>query len=381
MLRIALVGVAAVLLVSVVLLGAYWPFGNGADGQRYFGVVEIQEVRLGSKIGGRVAEVLVMEGDHVKPDDELVRLETPELDAQKQQAVARLQAAEAQLAKAVKGPRDEELEAGVMALAAAKARHTRVTAGWRTEEKEQAASELEAATADLQLALQVFNRVDRLIRSGVKGVATQDEYDAAIASRNRAQGRKDAASAHMKMLHAGSRQEDIDEAAAELGRAEANLKLLRAGTRTEDLAEARAHLAEAQARLREIEANLKEAVIRAPEAATIETIAVRKGDVVAPNQPMLRVLRSSDQWVRIYVPETELALVPKGAQVRVKLDGLPDETFTGRVIHIASISEFTPRNVQSAEERRHQVFGVKVQVENPEGRFKSGMAAEVIFER
>jgi membrane fusion protein YbhG len=103
--------------------------------------------------------------------------------------------------------------------------------------------------------------------------------------------------------------------------------------------------------------------------------------VVAPNQPMIRILRASDLWVMIYVPETELAKVEKGAEVSVTVDGMPDQVLIGRVIHIASISEFTPRNVQSAEERRHQVFAVKVQVDDPKGLFKSGMAAEVVFDR
>jgi membrane fusion protein YbhG len=381
MLRTSLIAVAALLVVVGLSLGFYWPFGNGKGGPRYFGVVEIQEVRLGSKVGGRVAKILVAEGDRVKPNDELVLLEMPELEAQKQQALARLQAVEAVLAKAVKGPRDEELEAGEKAQAAAKARYERVKAGWRKEEKEQAASELDAATADLQQAIQTYNRINNIFRSGTKGATTQEEYDSALAGRNRAQGRKDAAAARMKMLNAGSRQEDIDEALAELGRADANLKLLRAGTRPEELDEARAHVTEAQAKLRELDINLKEGVIRAPDAAIIEVMAVRPGDVVAPNQPMIRILRASDLWVMIYVPETELAKVEKGAEVSVTVDGMPDQVLIGRVIHIASISEFTPRNVQSAEERRHQVFAVKVQVDDPKGLFKSGMAAEVVFDR
>ena len=380
MLRVTLLAAALLLTAAAVSLGFYWPFSDHHGGRRYFGVVEIQEVRLGSKVSGRVAEVLVQEGQQVEAMQELVRFEVPELQAQRDQAAARVESAQAALDQAIAGPRKQELEAAEAARAAAKARFERIQAGWRKEEKEQAQSDLESATADLQLTRDVFNRVDRLFRAGPKGTVSQDEYDAALASRNRAQGRKDAAQARMNMLNTGSRKEDIAEAAAEMERTDAQLRLLQAGTRPEEKAEAKAQLEEAKARLRELDAQLREAVIVAPEPAVIEVLAVRKGDVVPPNQPVLRVLRAQDLWVRIYVPETELAQVTKGVEVKVKIDGVPDQLFTGKVIHIASISEFTPRNVQSADERRHQVFGVKVRVDDPKGIFKSGMAAEVYFE-
>src|SRR5207248_7381023 len=154
---------------------------------------------------------------------------------------------------------------------------------------------------------------------------------------------------------------------------------LEEGTRPEEKDESRARLAEARARLAEIEANLAEAVVKAPEPAVVEVLAVRKGDLVPPNQPVVRVLRADDLWVKVYVPETELGRVRLGQTVDVTVDSYPDQRFTGTVVQIAAESEFTPRNVQSADERRHQVFGVKVRVADPEGVFKSGMAAEVFL--
>src|SRR5262249_49962808 len=109
----------------------------------------------------------------------------------------------------------------------------------------------------------------------------------------------------------------------------------------------------------------------------VEVLSVRKGDVLTPNQTILRVLRADDLWVKVYVPETELGRVQLGQHVDVTIDSYPNRRFAGTVEQIAAESEFTPRNVQSADERRHQVFGVKVRVANPEGVFKSGMAAEV----
>jgi multidrug resistance efflux pump len=143
------------------------------------------------------------------------------------------------------------------------------------------------------------------------------------------------------------------------------------------MAQAEAALAEARGRLHEVEAQLQESSILAPERAVVEVLGVRKGDVVAPNQTILRVLRADDLWVKAYVPETELGRVRLGQKVDLTIDSYPGQRFAGIVTQIASESEFIPRNVQSAEERRHQVFAVKVCVANPDGVFKSGMAAEV----
>ena len=88
---------------------------------------------------------------------------------------------------------------------------------------------------------------------------------------------------------------------------------------------------------------------------------------------------AEDLWVKVYVPETELGKLRLNQEVEVTVDSYPDRPFKGSVVQIASISEFTLRNVQSISERRHQVFGVKVRVADPQGVFKSGMAAEVLF--
>ncbi len=111
----------------------------------------------------------------------------------------------------------------------------------------------------------------------------------------------------------------------------------------------------------------------------VEVVAVRKGDLVMPNQPVLRSARIDDLWVKVYVPETDLYRFKLGQEADVTIDGLPNEHFAGTIRFIDSESEFTPRNVQSADERRHQVFGIKVRIADPKGRFKSGMAAEVTF--
>jgi multidrug resistance efflux pump len=372
----AILETTAPLAVVALGLGSYWPFGHSARVLRLPGVAETQEVRLSSKVGGRVDRVAVAEGDLVQPGQPLVYFEVPELQAQHEQMQARLQAAEADLEKARNGARAEEKAAAQAAVQAARARWERLKAGSRSEEIEQAQSELASAEADLQGTRKDWERAKDLYPR--RALAATD-YDAAVTAYDRCQGRVNAARARLKLLQAGSRPEEIAEAAAELARAQANFDLLEAGTRREDIAQAEARVAELKAKVRELEINLQEAVVRAPELAMVEVLPVRRGDTVAPNQPVVRVLRAEDLWIKVYIPETELGKLRVGQEVAVVIDSYRDKQFTGTIQQIASESEFTPRNVQSADERRHQVFAVKVRVANPEGVFKAGMAADVLL--
>jgi multidrug resistance efflux pump len=371
-------GVLVLTAAAAATVGWWWSQRGPGDHLLLAGVVEGQEVRLGSKIGGRVDQIEVVEGQTVQPDQVLVRFAIPEREAQREQARARLLAAEAVLEKAQNGARPEELAAAQALVQAAQARRDRLLKGWREEEIRQAQSEQEAADADLNLARGDFERIDRLYRQG-HNVVAQDQYEAARAAVDRARGRHAAAKARLDMLRAGHRPEDIAEAEAEVQRAAANLQLLKNGTRAEDIKAAQAQVLEARARLREIEADCAEALVRAPSTALVEVVGVRRGDLVAPHQPIIRLLRTDDVWVKVFVPETRLGQVRKGQDAFVMIDSHPGRRFRGRVTHVASISEFLPRNVQSADERRNQVFAVKVTVLDEDGAaiFKPGMAASV----
>ena len=368
---------AAVLLIAGGLL-AYWSFGNTRV-LRFPGVVEIQEVRLTSKVGGRVEDILVKEGDVIDPTrtKPLVVFEAPELKNQFKQVKARLYLAEEELKRALNGPRVEEKAAAKAARDSAKARWDRAEYGWRKEEVEQAESEYKSAQADLDQALKDFTRIAGLFS---QGSTSRTDYDAAIGYRDRARGRADAAAFKWKMMVRGSRPEDKAEAKAEFEKAEANYELLKNGTRQEDKAIAQAKVDDLRAQLEAIDINLKETELRVPPnlgKAVVEVIAFRPGDVVPANQPVMRVLRVEDLWVKIFVPETQYGLVTLKEKVDVTIDSHPGKIFKGKVIQRSNISEFTPRNVQSVDERRHQVFGLKILVLDPQGVLNAGMAAEV----
>lgn len=316
---------ALLFLATAVGAAAYYIPKFAAKGDlSVSGVVEIQEVRLGSKLGGRVADVQVREGDIAQPGQLLVLFETPELAAQHQQQQSRVAWATANLEKAKNGSRPEEIR--------------------------QAKAELDSLQADLTLAEAEFRRIETLYQDKK---LTRADHDAAVAGHHRMQGRVASAQAHYELMCAGSRAEDI--------------------------ALMEAALVEAQGKLKEIEANLAEAKVTAPERCLIEVVSVRKGDLVAPHQTVLRVLRADDLWVKAYVPETRLGEVRRGQDVTVMMDSHPERKFRGTVFQVSSESEFTPRNIQSVDERRYQVFGLKIRVDDTEGIFKSGMSARVVF--
>jgi multidrug resistance efflux pump len=287
----------ALLILGVVLaavaagLGFFWPFPGQDRCLRLPGIVEIQEVRLGSKVGGRVEKVDVQEGQLVEPGRALVYFEVPELRAQREKVQAKLQQALADWDKAKNGPREEEKEAAKAALAAAKAKLDRLEAGWREEEKRQAGNELETAVADVKQAGDEFERVAQLYR---QRTASRSEYEVALAARDRSRGRANAARARYDMLMAGSRKEDVAEAREEWHSAKAKYEELLAGTRYEDKLAAEARVAEMRGKLQEIDVNLAEGVVKAPEKAVVDVVAVRKGDLVPPNQLVIRVLRAED---------------------------------------------------------------------------------------
>ena len=371
---------ALILVVTVLAiasgLGFYWPFGRTPQTLTLPGVVEIQEVRLAPRVRGQVAEVFVTEGQFVRAKQLLVRLTDPDLMADREMARADLGEAEKTLEKLKNGPRVQEKEAAKAALEAAQSRLRLLQAGSREQQILQAQKELETAEAALKLAADEYARVDTLFQ---KSAATNAEFDAVSSNRKSATGRVGAARARFDDLKAGPRPPEIQEGEAEVRRLDANHRLLLAGTRPEEIGEAEARVAMKRAVLRKAEDRVKGLEIFAPEDAILEVLSVRPGDSVEAYQAVARVLRAADLWVKVYVPETDLGKVKLNQLVEVRVDSYPDRRFQGKVVQINGESEFTPRNIQSVDERHHQAFGVRVRVDDPQGVFKSGMAAEVII--
>jgi multidrug resistance efflux pump len=340
------------------------------------GFLEADQIRVGSRVGGRILAVHVDEGDEVAEGQLLVELEPFDLEALRAEAEAEVARARAELARLEAGFRREE-------IAQAAARRERLAARLREAEEGPRAQEIEAARArlrqgeaSLDLAQAEFERTTALFeRSSV----SQDEVDRATRSRKAAAESRNALAAELALLEEGTRKEVIEQARAELAEAEAALELLRNGYRPEETMEARAAVAAAEASAEALRTRIAELRIVAPVAGTIEAMKLRKGDLVGQNAPVLSLLDARRLWVRAYVPESRVSF-PLGAAVKVRVDAQPGRTFRGEVTFIAREAEFTPGNVQTPEERSKQVFRIKVDLREGLDLLRPGMPADVVFE-
>lgn len=178
-----------------------------------------------------------------------------------------------------------------------------------------------------------------------------------------------------KTISATDRDRAVSQADAlekNVAAAKSRYDLLLAGTRRERIDQARAQLAQVETQLREMK-------IAAPTNCVLEVLNVRVGDVLAPNREVATLLLPQHYWARVYVPETWLGHLQLGQRVTVHVDSSPNKAFSGTIEQINRAAEFTPRNVQTVEERIKQVFGIKVRLANEAGLLRPGMSADIVF--
>jgi len=356
--KLVLVAVAAAAILAVAAYSMGWfRRENSLQGS---GTVEARNIRVGSKIGGRIDQVLVREGDSVTAGQVLLTFDDRELKAALEQARA---AAD----KAKRGFRTEEIAEARAAAAQAKAEFDQRKNGYRQEDIDSAQAELDRTTAE-----EVRTRVDfqRYQSLAEKDLVSKQQRDAAEASWKMALAQKENAQFKLDQLKRGYRFEEIAAAEARYHQTQATLEKLERGNRPEDIAAAEAALAYDESRYRERQ-------VVAPSAATVEVLDVRPGDLVPPNTPIATLLEREQIYVRIYIPETEIGRVRLGQKADLRVDSFPNQVFSGVVEQINQQAEFLPRNVQTREERVHQVFGVKVRIEDPTHHVLAGMAADV----
>jgi multidrug resistance efflux pump len=354
------------------------PFSKKENPLLFSGTIETREIRVGSKVGGRVQEVLVQEGQEVQIEQPLVKLDIAELKTQLAQATARVDQQKARLQKLERGSRPEEKAQARAASETARANLEAVRNWPRPEEIAQARAAVAAAEADVNSAEAAYQRTQRLRETGD---ISKQEFDAARYRHDNTRAQLKAQKDKLELLLNGSRKEDIRAAEERYRQAQEAEKLVLAGPRAEEVADASAQLNEAIARVEQINVQLAEGQVSSPANAVVEILSVRPGDHLTPNQTVARLLEKDQIWVRIYIPEPQLGLIKVGQAAKIKVDTFPDRNFDGVIEQINAQGEFTPRNIQSRDERNHQVFGVKVRIDNREGKLKSGMAADVTLQK
>jgi HlyD family secretion protein len=324
------------------------------------GTVEARDIRVGSKIGGRIDKVLVREGDAVQPGQILLTFDDKELQAALEQSRANAQ-------KAQRGFRPEEIAEARAAAAQAQADYELRRNGYRKEDIDAAQDDLERAKAEEVRTRLDFQRYDALAK---KDLVSKQQRDTAEANWKIALAQKEMAQHKYDEMQRGYRPEEIASAEARYLQAQANLEKMEHGNRREDVEQAKAAYAYDLARFRERQ-------VIAPSEAIVEVLDVRPGDLIAPNTPVATLLEKDQIYVRIYIPETEYGRIKLGQKAEVLVDSFPNTVFDGQVEQINQQAEFLPRNVQTREERVHQVFGVKIRIHDPAGHVLPGMAADV----
>jgi HlyD family secretion protein len=318
--------VVGAVLIALFAVGAWLAFGRGNATESALaasGTVEATEADLGFQLGGRVERIAVLEGEAVEAGAELARLESAELAARRSAAEAQVDAARALLAELLQGARPEELRQASAAEAAAR------------ERMEEAARMLERT---------------RALEAG--GAVSREALDQA--------------------------QSAYEVARAQHAQAREQLGMVRTGPRAERVDAQRAAVRQAESALAQVDAALANAVIRAPFAGVVTVRHRQPGEAVSAGAPVLTLMDPADRWVRIYVRQDAIGGVSIGQAARIRTDSEPGRTYGGRVTFIGSQAEFTPRNVQTTEQRVKLVYAVKVAITDDPGMvLKPGTPADV----
>ena len=203
--------------------------------------------------------------------------------------------------------------------------------------------------------------------------------DLAAAQINTAQHDVEAQSAQLEFLRADAqRQQDLLKRNT-VSPSEAERAMSAAKAQEKNIAAARARVEQALAQLADMDAQIQEMKIVAPADSILEILSVKVGDVLPANREVATLILPDRLWVRVYVPELWLGSINLNETVRVRVDSNPGRDFSGVVEQINRKAEFTPRNVQTAEDRIKQVFGVKVRLDNKEDQLRAGMSADIYF--
>ena len=377
-----------VLLILVVAGGAaYYHFRNSqsSDGiLRASGTIEATKVDVSFQISGRVAEVSAVEGQKLKAGDVLARLDPNELQAHVKQIMASLDVALNQVLqqKSTVDMRRDIVESTInqsqSETEAARVALDRVRNGSRPEEIRVAEAQLTQAEADLERRKSDFQRISEL--KGKDVVAAQ-EFDVAQSAYRMAETTVAAARERLALAKEGPRREDVAEAEARLRAAQAGNAVAEAGRKgiiieRQALDSMLAHQRELEAQLDAASTQLTYTQIHSPIDGVVLTKNVESGEVVNPGTPVVSIANIDALWMNIYIPETQTGFVKLGQSVRVHVDSFPGETFNGKISFVSSESEFTPKTIQTPEERIKLVYRVKVSLENTGQRLKPGMPAD-----
>jgi HlyD family secretion protein len=348
------------------------------------GNIELTEVNIAFKTAGRLIERTVDEGDAVKKGQVIARLDRDQLVAQRARETAGLESAQSQLAQAEtaleweKATLAGDIEQKRGDVAANEARLAEMQNGARPQEKLDAQAAVDSAQSEVDRSKKDWDRAQTLFKDDDISAAQFDQY------RNRwesATAALKSAKERQALVLLGPRAEVIQAQQAALQRFRGALKMGEANTlemkrREEELTTRRAAIAQSRASIAVIDSQLADTVEASPVDGVVLVKSADVGEVLASGTTVVTVGDIDHPWLRGYVNETDLGRVRLGSKVKVTTDSYPGKVYPGRVTFIASEAEFTPKQIQTAEERVKLVYRVKIEMDNPRHELKSNMPAD-----
>lgn len=312
---------------------------GGDDGPtRASGYVEATDVRVAAEVGGRLLEVTAEEGRRVAAGDVLARIDTADLEIAKARAVAERDQAAAQVRLVRAGPRREEIR--------------------------QASAQAESAKADVAAAeAELTAAADDLRR-----------FEALLAANAGSRKQRDDAATRVSVARAR-----VNAARERVRAAEEVVARLRAGARRDEVASAEARVSAVDAQIAALDKSIADAVVKAPVGGTITAKLADAGEMIAPRAPVAVISDLDRAWANVYVDEPLVPQLKLGQAVTLVTDA--GQRLSGAITYISPRAEFTPRNVQTAEERSKLVYRIKVTVDNRDGILKPGMPVEAELDK
>jgi HlyD family secretion protein len=305
-----------------------------ADRIRASGYIEATEVQVAAEVGGRIVELSVAEGVRIEKDAVVARLDARDVELALRRARAERQQADAQRRLLLAGARPEEIRQA-------------------EAQRDAAAADLATARDEMGAAERDFERFDALLAANA---GSRKQRDDALTRRDVAQARVRGA------------EERVRSATEVVNR-------VRAGARSQEIEAAAARVAAVDAQIASIAKSASDAVVRSPLAGVVTEKLVDAGEIVRPGTPLAIVADLDHAWANVYIGEPDVPKVKLGQPATLFTDaggpGIP-----GTITFIASKAEFTPRNVQTAEERSKLVYRLKITVDNRQGVLKQGMPVE-----
>jgi len=298
--------------------------GNNGDRIEASGNIEATNIIVSSQVSGKVIRILKDEGDNVNKGDTVLIIDPETYQLKFDEAVAAKELTQAQFNLVKKGAREEDIK--------------------------QAEENLKQTQVSFDLAEQDKQRMENLYKS--KSI-TKKQFDDAIANYEIAQAKLISAKENLQKVKNLSRPEEIKQSEANLNRVVANVNLLKK--------------------------SLNDCYVTSPSSGFVTKKFIEQGETAGMMSSLFQIADLNTVELVIYVSETELGMVKLGQKANINVDTYPDKSFEGKVIYISPEAEFTPKNIQTQEERTKLVYAVKIKVDNPDFKLKDGMPADAVI--